>query len=66
MYWGRETNSKKYIRDRFADMKVLRRIEKGEETVLIVEARTGPTWQLLSVLTEIKENGYKGKVLVAK
>ncbi|MCD6247035.1 MAG: hypothetical protein J7J87_01195 [Candidatus Diapherotrites archaeon] len=66
IYWQAPTNSRQYIRDEFSDIKVLRRIDKGSATILIVEARTSPTWQLLSVLTEIKENGYKGKLLVAK
>ena len=66
IYWQAPTNSKQYIRDGFSDIKVLRRIDKGSTTILVVEARTSPAWQLLSVLTEIKENGYKGKLLVAK
>lgn len=66
IYWQEPTDSTQYIRNSFSDIKVLERIEEGRATVLIVEARTSPTWQLLSVLTEIKENGYKGKILVAK
>jgi hypothetical protein len=66
IYWPEPIGSKKYLRDRFNDIEVIKRIDKGRETVLIVRAYTGPTWQLLSVLTEIKENGYKGRPLVAK
>lgn len=66
IYWPEPTDSKKWLRDKFNDIEIVERIEKGRETILLAKVYTGPTWQLLSVLTEIKENGYAGKVIVGK
>ncbi|MEM4663255.1 MAG: hypothetical protein QXM75_04505 [Candidatus Diapherotrites archaeon] len=66
IYWEKPTDSRQYIGNKFADMEVLQRFEYGDRSIIVVKAYAGPTWQLLSVLTEIKEKGHKGKVIVAK
>jgi|GEM_PF-1722292 len=66
IYWEEPTDVNKYVRDRFNDIEVIKRFNEGNRSIILVKAYAGPTWQLLSVLTEIKENGYKGKVIVAK
>jgi len=67
VYWFSQADSTVFIRDEFNDLRVLERIEKPESqsTMLVVEGRTGLSWRLLSVLTEARENGFKGKLLAA-
>ncbi len=67
VYWFSDVNSSEFLRNEFNDLRVVERIEKPEtqSTLLVVEGRTALAWRLLSVLTEARENGFKGKLLAA-
>lgn len=67
IHWFESVDSTEFLRDEFLGIKVIERKELKEEnkTEITIESKIDLPWQMLSVLTEIRENGFKGKLLVS-
>jgi hypothetical protein len=66
--WFKEVNPQEFIEENFLGTKVLR-LEHNKEsnsTKLAVESQLNWRWQMLAILTELREKGFKEKVLLIK
>ncbi|MEW6295145.1 MAG: hypothetical protein AB1467_02500 [Candidatus Diapherotrites archaeon] len=68
IYWFEDVNSQKFLGNQFLGISVesIKDNLKDKTTDIIIKAKTDQTWQMLSILTEIREKGFNGKILLAK
>ncbi|MBU2100065.1 hypothetical protein KKB11_02430, partial [Candidatus Micrarchaeota archaeon] len=66
--WFSDVNSEEFLKDEFLASKIIERKDNKEKnsTEIVVEGRTLYLWQMTSILSEIRSNGFKGKVLLIK
>ena len=69
VYWFENADAEKFLPDKeFLDVRIIG-MKKGRaenSTDLVIEGKTDWRWQMLSVLNEIRQNGFKGKLMVAE
>ncbi len=68
LWFNNEFDSNKLIKDSFLGIKVLEKKDNFKEnsTDLVVEEKVSYLWGMNSILSEIRANGFTGKVLVIK
>ncbi len=68
LWFTDDFNSDDLLREEFLASKIIRKTDNLEEksTEIVLEEKTPYLWQMLSVLSEIRNNGFEGKVLVIK
>lgn len=66
--WFQEVDSDDFLRDEFLASKILYKKDnlKDNSTELVIEERIPYLWEMNSILSEIRSNGFEGKVLVIK
>jgi hypothetical protein len=68
LWFTNDFNSNKLLKEEFLASKIIDRKDdfKTNSTEVVVEGRTLYLWQMLSILSEIRSNGFKEKVLLIK
>jgi len=66
--WFKEVNSEDFLSEEFLASKIINRTGFPEKnlTEIVVEEKTLYMWQMTSILSEIKSNGFEGKILLIK
>jgi len=62
-----QINPEEFIPEKFLDLEVtgMKHNEKKNSTFVVIKSKTSITSVMLSLLTQIRENGYKGKIILA-
>ena len=68
LWFAENFDSDKLLREEFLASKIIKKTDnlKENSTEIVLEETTPYLWQMLSVLSEIRNNGFEGKVLVIK
>jgi len=68
LWFTENIDSNKLLRDEFLASRIIQRTDNFEEnsTEIIVEQKVDYIWQMNSILSEIRSNGFKGKILLIK
>ncbi len=66
LFFDEEFNPEKHLRNEFLASKVIESTVYKDYTEIVIEERTLYLWQMTSILSEIKNNGFKGKILLIK
>jgi hypothetical protein len=64
--WFNETNSDDFLRSKFLASKTVSKKDHGKETEIVLESKLPFLWEMTSILSEIRSNGFKGKILLIK
>lgn len=68
IYWLEPVDPNDYLDKEFLDIELLK-LEHNAETntsMIVVRGKTDLTWQMLSILSEIRAKGYKGKTVLVR
>jgi len=68
IYWFEDVNSQNFLGKKFLGMTVegVKDNAKDKTSEIIIKSKTDQAWQMLSILTEIREKGFNGKILISK
>ena len=68
IYWFEDVNPQKFLDKNFLGITIesIKDNPKEKTTQIIIRSKTDLSWQMLSILTEIREKGFNGKLMLSK